>query len=195
MTVVRASIYDRNNAARPFGTIHNILRSLSLVESILKGRIAPIWCQREPTHMRLSGADGLTINNKSENYTAFQLRNILFRQSGYVNQVFKRGNTLRTWFLNFSFEPKLKMENFYAENIRLIGCVILSTCSVKCPYFLEQINVAAMSDAFSRLLKPILCLLGSPKNLRLILDTVPTRELTNPASSDNFLNSLNRLIF
>ena len=52
-------MYDRKNAARPFDTIHDILRSLSLVNSLLKGRNAPIWRKRVPTHMRLSVTDGL----------------------------------------------------------------------------------------------------------------------------------------
>ena len=49
-----ASIYDKKMDARTFKTIHNILRCLSLVQSLLEGRNAPIWQQREPTHMRLS---------------------------------------------------------------------------------------------------------------------------------------------
>ena len=40
---VPASIYDRKTAARPFDTIHDILRCLSLAQSLLKGRNAPIW--------------------------------------------------------------------------------------------------------------------------------------------------------
>ena len=43
-----------------FDTIHDILRSLSLVQSLPKGRNALIWRQREPTHMRLPGTDGLS---------------------------------------------------------------------------------------------------------------------------------------
>ena len=41
-TDVTAQISDRKMAARRFETIHNILRSLSLAESLLKGRNAPI---------------------------------------------------------------------------------------------------------------------------------------------------------
>ena len=48
------SLYDRKTAARPFDTIHDNLRYLSLVQSLLKGRNASLWCLREPTHMRLS---------------------------------------------------------------------------------------------------------------------------------------------
>ena len=59
---VPASIYDRKTAARPFDTIHDILRCLSLAQSLLKGRNAPIWRKRAPTHMTLSGTDGLTEN-------------------------------------------------------------------------------------------------------------------------------------
>ena len=58
-TDVRASIYDRNNAARHFDTTHEIKRSLSLVKSLFKGRNAPIWRQRDQTHLRLSGTDWL----------------------------------------------------------------------------------------------------------------------------------------
>ena len=36
---------------------------LSVEQSILKGRNAPIWRQREPTHMNLSGTDRLEIKN------------------------------------------------------------------------------------------------------------------------------------
>ena len=39
-TDVLASLYDRKTAARAFDTIHDILRSLSLVESPSKGRNA-----------------------------------------------------------------------------------------------------------------------------------------------------------
>ena len=55
----RCSMYDRKNAARPFDTIHDILRCLSLVQSLPKGRNALIWRQRMPTHMILSGTDRL----------------------------------------------------------------------------------------------------------------------------------------
>ena len=40
---VPSSIYDRKRAARRFDTIHDILISLSLAQSILQGRNAPIW--------------------------------------------------------------------------------------------------------------------------------------------------------
>ena len=30
---------------------------------LLKGRNAPIWRKREPTHMKMSGADRLSLNN------------------------------------------------------------------------------------------------------------------------------------
>ena len=59
-TDVPSWIYDRKTAARPFDTIHDILRCLSLAQSLLKGRNAPIWRKRAPTHMTLSGTDGLT---------------------------------------------------------------------------------------------------------------------------------------
>ena len=61
LTDVPASIYDRKMDARPFDTIRDILRCLSLVQSLLKGRNAPIWRMRAPTHMRLSGTEGLTF--------------------------------------------------------------------------------------------------------------------------------------
>ena len=56
---VPASIYDRKMDARAFDTVHEILRCLSLVKSLLEDRNAPIWRKREPTHMGLSGTDGL----------------------------------------------------------------------------------------------------------------------------------------
>ena len=60
LTEVKASIYDRKYAARPFDSIHDILRCVSLVQSLQKGRNAPIWRKREPTHLRPSGTDRLT---------------------------------------------------------------------------------------------------------------------------------------
>ena len=36
-------VYDRKTAARPFDTIHDILRSLSLAQALLKRRNSPIW--------------------------------------------------------------------------------------------------------------------------------------------------------
>ena len=46
--------------ARPFDTINDILRCLSLVQSLYEDRNAPNWRKREPTHMRLSGTDKLS---------------------------------------------------------------------------------------------------------------------------------------
>ena len=43
LTDVSASTYDRRMDARPFDTINDILRCLSLAQSLLKGRNAPIW--------------------------------------------------------------------------------------------------------------------------------------------------------
>ena len=43
LTDVPSSIYDRKMDARPFDTIHDILRCLSLAQSLHKGRNAPIW--------------------------------------------------------------------------------------------------------------------------------------------------------
>ena len=45
--------------ARPFYTIHDVLRCLGLMQSLLKGRVAPIWRPWELTLIRLSGTDGL----------------------------------------------------------------------------------------------------------------------------------------
>ena len=56
LTDFQASIYDRKIDARPFDTIHDILRCLSLVQFLLEDRNAPIWRKREPTHIRLSGS-------------------------------------------------------------------------------------------------------------------------------------------
>ena len=56
---VRASIFDIKQDARPFDIINDILRCLSLVQYLLKGRNAPIWHKREQTHMKLSGTDRL----------------------------------------------------------------------------------------------------------------------------------------
>ena len=59
LTDVPASIYEKMDA-RPFDPIHDVLRCLSLVQSLLKGRNAPIWRKREQTHMRLLETDRLT---------------------------------------------------------------------------------------------------------------------------------------
>ena len=59
LTDVPAKYYYRKTDARPFDAIHDLLRCLRLVQSLLIGRNAPIWRKRELTHMRLSGAEGL----------------------------------------------------------------------------------------------------------------------------------------
>ena len=59
MTDVPALIHDRETAAGPFDTIYDILRSLSIAQSDLKGRNVPIWRQWEPRHMTQSGTDWL----------------------------------------------------------------------------------------------------------------------------------------
>ena len=59
LTNVPASIYDRKVDTRPFDTIKFIVRCLSLVQSLLKGRNTPIWRKRKSTHMRPSGTDRL----------------------------------------------------------------------------------------------------------------------------------------
>ena len=48
-----ASIFDQNMNARPFDTLHDMLRFLSFVESLIEDRNAPIWRKGEPTHLRL----------------------------------------------------------------------------------------------------------------------------------------------
>ena len=56
-------------AARPFDNVQDALQLLRLVQSLLKGRNAPIWRQEEPTHMRLSGTDGLkTQKSRNRNF-------------------------------------------------------------------------------------------------------------------------------
>ena len=56
---VSASIYDLKMDSQFFDPTHDILRCLSLVQSIYEDRNAPRWEKREPTHMRLSGTDRL----------------------------------------------------------------------------------------------------------------------------------------
>ena len=79
---IPASNYDRKTDIQPFGTIRDIQRCLSLVHSLFKGRNAPIWCKWEPTHLRLSGTDGLRNNypnvqtsftSKTENFTCVEI--------------------------------------------------------------------------------------------------------------------------
>ena len=53
-------IYDIKTAAQPFDTFYDILRSLSLVQSLLEALNSPNWRQRPPTHMNLSGTERLT---------------------------------------------------------------------------------------------------------------------------------------
>ena len=56
LTDVQAWIYDRKMVARRFDTIHVILRTLRLAQSLLN---VQIWYKRESTHMTLSGTDRL----------------------------------------------------------------------------------------------------------------------------------------
>ena len=67
LTYISAGKHDLKTDARRFDTIDNILRSLTIAQS-LKDRKTPIWRQREPTyimgHMRLSGTDGLINRRK-----------------------------------------------------------------------------------------------------------------------------------
>ena len=61
LTDVPALNYDRKMDARPFETIQDFLRCLSPVKSLLEDRNASIWRKREPTHLKLSGTDRLTL--------------------------------------------------------------------------------------------------------------------------------------
>ena len=60
-TDVPVAMSDSKTAARPFDTIHNILRPLGLAQSLLKGRNSPNWRGRAPTHLNLSGTEGLNV--------------------------------------------------------------------------------------------------------------------------------------
>ena len=57
-------IYDRKTASRRFDTTHIIIRSLSLLQSLLKGRNAQIWRQREPTFWEQAGLRHLYFTKK-----------------------------------------------------------------------------------------------------------------------------------
>ena len=75
---VPAQIYDRKTAARRFDTIHDILPKCAY-------RNAP-WRKRVPTHMRLSGTEGLKsvrTERKSILLTVLDqpLLNILYKES------------------------------------------------------------------------------------------------------------------
>ena len=59
LTDVQPSMYDRKTAARPFKIIHVIIRSLSLAQTFLRDRNAPIWRMRASPHMKQSGTEGL----------------------------------------------------------------------------------------------------------------------------------------
>ena len=67
-TDVSASIYDRKMDTRPFDTIHDILRCISLVQSLFEDRNAPIWRKREPTHMKLLRTDRLKQRPRTNSY-------------------------------------------------------------------------------------------------------------------------------
>ena len=62
-TDITASIYDRKMDARLFDNIHDILRCISLVQSLLEALLAQIWPKQEPQHMRLLVTDRLTLQN------------------------------------------------------------------------------------------------------------------------------------
>ena len=59
LTNIPISNYDRETTPRHIDTIHDIHGSLSLVESLLKGRNAPICRKLELMHLIQSGTDGL----------------------------------------------------------------------------------------------------------------------------------------
>ena len=53
--------HDTKIAVRPFDTIYDILRSLSFMQSLLKGQDKQIWCQRKSPDLSLLRTDGLII--------------------------------------------------------------------------------------------------------------------------------------
>ena len=66
LTDIPASFNYRKMDARPFNTFHDILQWLSLVQSLLEDRNAPISRKQEPTHMRLFGNDRLNLPKTSK---------------------------------------------------------------------------------------------------------------------------------
>ena len=58
-----ASKYDRKMDARPFDTIHDILRCLSVAQSLLKGRNAPI------SRIGNRGVKGLICHKTNSDFT------------------------------------------------------------------------------------------------------------------------------
>ena len=75
---VEASIYDRKTAAQPFDTTDDILRSLSLAQSLLKDQNALIE----------AGTEGLSLRR----YKKKRKKNLVFgvRKSDCVNYFFRQ---------------------------------------------------------------------------------------------------------
>ena len=95
LTDILAWNYDRKTDVRPFDTTFDILRCLSLVKSLVKGQNAPIWRIRKPTHMRLSGTDGLTFT--TVNHTFFR-----------ISKVWSTLQILSIWFKHFRKRVPIK---------------------------------------------------------------------------------------
>ena len=103
---------------RLFDTIHDILRSLSLAQSLLKGRNSPNWRERAPTHLNLSGTEGLSTDFSTGGFSKgfFRARPFQMGQnSGFtalnliVHVLGQRPNPLRSAIFHFSYLAVLDM--------------------------------------------------------------------------------------
>ena len=132
LTDAEYSMYDRKIADRPFDSIHDILRSLSLVEFLLEGRNAP-------THMILSRTDGLKCQYFLHLFSHMKIFG-LSPKLGLVNlQIIFRITSnlfdvdLRTTFDNpfltglALFLSKAKKIKYVKMNLRTITILVLIT--------------------------------------------------------------------
>ena len=69
-----AQLHDIKIAVSLFENIRDILRSLSLVQSLFGGLNAPIWYRWEPTHMRRSRTERSGL--KDENPISYSLYDV-----------------------------------------------------------------------------------------------------------------------
>ena len=144
LTEVPASIYDRKPDARCFDTIHNILRCLSPAQSLLKGRNAPIWRQREPTHMRLPGTDGLNnfqpyrVHRKTLNPVFNETFNFKVSTLQYFSVWFSTA-TASFFFKNMKFE-----QNYYSTKAHRNSNKVLKISTIR-PSVLRILGVKSVS--------------------------------------------------
>ena len=117
-TDASASMYDRKAAARSFDIIHDILRSHSLVKSLLKGQNAPIWRQRAPMHMDLSGTDGLKSDHMFNKKLTAQYQRCRGERD-FLWIPFTNPQILKRRTLDISYDRKLDLLMDIRRSLRL----------------------------------------------------------------------------